>query len=54
MDAKLNSTDMNEKMDGNDDKAKSHDSLASASKLAILPDSSITGQTGMCAEGYCR
>lgn len=48
MDAKLNSTDVNKKMDdGKDDKPKLHDSQATASKSAIIPDNSIAGQTGM-------
>ncbi|XP_044024218.1 uncharacterized protein si:dkey-245f22.3 [Siniperca chuatsi] len=50
MDAKLNSTDMNEKMGGNDDKAKFRDSLATASKSPIIPHNSITGQTGSLTE----
>ncbi|KAG7999344.1 hypothetical protein GBF38_000507 [Nibea albiflora] len=48
MDAELNSTDVNEKMDdGNDNGPKSHDSLNAASKSPIVP---IAGQTGSLAE----
>lgn len=57
MDAKLNSRDVNEKMDGgNDEKPKFHDSLTIASELPITPDNSIAGQTGMFTENrvYCK
>lgn len=54
MDAKLNSTDVNEKMDdGNDNEPKSHDSLNATSKSPIVP---AAGQTGMFTGNrlYCN
>lgn len=54
MDAKLNSTDVNEKMDdGNDNEPNSHDSLNATSKSPIVP---AAGQTGMFTGNrlYCN
>lgn len=53
MDTKVNSTDVNEKMDdGIDNKPKFHNSLNNTPKSPLIPDESMADQTGMFAENY--
>ncbi len=48
MEPKLDSTDVDEKIDdGNDNKPTLKVSLTSASASPVIPDNSITGPTGM-------
>ncbi|XP_030275542.1 uncharacterized protein LOC115583168 [Sparus aurata] len=51
MDTKVNSTDVNEKMDaGIDNKPKFHNSLTTAPKSPLVPDESMADQTESLAE----
>lgn len=53
MDAKVNSTDVNEKMDaGIDNKPKFHNSLTTAPESPLVPDESMADQTGTFTENY--
>lgn len=53
MDSKVDSTDVNEKMDaGNDNEPKFHNLLTTASKSPLTLDKSMADQTGMFTEKY--